>query len=1268
MTKPCSSFSANCLNAVHWSLVRSVWLFGYSAFGVWIVRYSCLIDNNSDSSSISREMLLSEAIPAIRGFAKRRGLCSPSGFTSGSTLKLHHSWLGLLLHTLVRAFLVPIACLDCDAAVVRSFDMSVGLWVFEGCKSLFDIQFFAPIFKWIVSKLFFIVGTPLTAAYYFALILIARALFVSASRVPSVRYSSNENGNAPIVTKTIDGKETVIPPTSVEKKAQRRAELKSYQVEEGATNFALMAYSLTSSSSSTNSEIMDKCKTGLGYNVVPPPYSRNFMPPKPDLVYPSLDDFVDVNESVSESIVKNPAVESHEPKIVRKENGAPIIEDWVSKSEEEDKMPINNRAASKNSKNNQKVNSVRAKKVNTARPKVVLNVVKENHVNAVKASACWVRRPKHKVLDHVSRNNNALITFKRFDYVDAQGRSKSYLTDYKEIDGRFVAFGDFKLADESHVLLKVPRKDNMYSVDLNNIVPQKGLTCLFEKATSKESNLWHRRLGHVEAVNTACYVQNRVLVIKPHNKTPYELFIGRKHALSFMRPFGCPVTILNTIDHLGKFNGKVDERFFVGYSTNSKAFRVFNSRTRIVEENMHVKCSENTPNIVGSGPNWLFDIYALTKSMNYKLVVTGNQSNGSVGPKACDIIDSPSAGYKPSWEEEKKDAEDLGNEDNEAPRTEEPRVNKKKDSVNSTNRVNVVSSTVNAAINEVNAIGRKSSIELPDDPNMPELEDISIFKDSNRDVFGAEADLNKLESTFQVFRNKLDERGIVIGNKARLVAQGHTQEEGIYSDEVFAPVARIKAIRLFLAYASFKDFMVYQMDVGSAFLYGKIEEEVYVCQPPDFEDPDFPDRVYKREMIDKALFIKRDKRDILLVQVYVDDIIFGSTRKEMCAEFEKMMHKKFQISSIGELTFLLGLHVKQKEDGIFISQDKYVNEILTKFGFSDVKTTSTPIETHKTLLKDEKGEDVDEHLYRSMIGSLMYLTCSRPDIMFAICAYARFQVNPKILHLHAVKRSFRYIKGQPKLGLWYPKDSPFDLVAYTNSDYARASLDRKSTTGVKNLVFYAKTKHIKIRHHFIRDSNEKKLIHMIKIHIDKNVTDLLTKAFDNINGEAQLHANVDEKKVVISEASIRRDLRLSARVESSTDEESLGEEDASKQGRISNIDANQYIYFVNVHRDDDIFSVNDPDDTLMFDADKDLQGEEVVVEKEVDGKDVSAVKEINAASIASTVIATTPTFSTDEITLAKALIKIKTSRPKAKEIVMQDPSETSTPTPTASSQ
>ncbi|GJS53581.1 putative ribonuclease H-like domain-containing protein [Tanacetum coccineum] len=327
-----------------------------------------------------------------------------------------------------------------------------------------------------------------------------------------------------------------------------------------------------------------------------------------------------------------------------------------------------------------------------------------------------------------------------------------------------------------------------------------------------------------------------------------------------------------------------------------------------------------------------------------------------------------------------------------------------------------------------------------------------------------------------VLRNKKDERGIVVRNKARLVAQGYTQEEGIDYDEVFAPVARIEAIRLFLLYASFMGFIVYQMDVKSAFLYGTIKEEVYVCQPPGFEDPHFPNKVYKvekalyglhqaprawyetlstyliengfrRGTIDKTLFIKKDKGNILLVQVYVDDIIFGSTKKSLCDEFECLMHKRFQMSSMGEITFFLRLQVQQKKDGIFIIQDKYVADISKKFDFVIVKTASTPMEPNKALIKDEEADSVDVHLYRSMIGSLMYLTASRPDIMFAVYACARFQVTLKMSHLHAVKRIFRYLKGQPKLGLWFPRDSLFDLEAFSDCNYAGASLDRKSITG-----------------------------------------------------------------------------------------------------------------------------------------------------------------------------------------------------------------------------
>ncbi|GKC62816.1 putative ribonuclease H-like domain-containing protein, partial [Tanacetum coccineum] len=248
-----------------------------------------------------------------------------------------------------------------------------------------------------------------------------------------------------------------------------------------------------------------------------------------------------------------------------------------------------------------------------------------------------------------------------------------------------------------------------------------------------------------------------------------------------------------------------------------------------------------------------------------------------------------------------------------------------------------------------------------------------------------------------VFRNKRDERSIVVKNKARLVAQGFRQEEGIDYDEVFALVVRIEAIMLFLAFASFMGFPVYQMDVKSAFLYSTIEEEVYVHQPLGFVDPAHLNKVYK---VIKALYGLHKLLEL-------DDIIFGFTTQSMCSEFEDCMHKRFQMSSMGELTFFLGLQAKQQPNEIFVSQDKYIADILKKFDFCSIKTATNPIVSNKPLVKDEDGVDVDVHIYRSMIGPLMYLTASSPDIMFVVCACARFQVTPKASHLNAVKRIFR---------------------------------------------------------------------------------------------------------------------------------------------------------------------------------------------------------------------------------------------------------------------
>ncbi|GJW30254.1 retrovirus-related pol polyprotein from transposon TNT 1-94 [Tanacetum coccineum] len=547
-----------------------------------------------------------------------------------------------------------------------------------------------------------------------------------------------------------------------------------------------------------------------------------------------------------------------------------------------------------------------------------------------------------------------------------------------------------------------------------------------------------------EAVNTACYVLNRVIVIKSYNKTPYELIRGRTPLIDFMKPFGCPVTILNTRDNLGKFDEKADEGFF-WYSMISKVVRVFNRRTKIVEETLNIKFLENAPNVKENGPDWIFDVDSLTISMNYVPVIAGNQTNGIAGKTdnivACqaekkiepeqEYILIPFYTTDPLISQGPKDSAkaDLNNLEttmnvSPIPTTRIDKDHPKDQIIGDLNsaiqrrRMTKISDE-HAMVSYINKQRRtnhkdyqnclfacflsqkepKKVIQALVDPSWVEAMQEELLQFKLQKVWTL-VDLpngNRAIGTKWVFRNKKEERGIVVRNKARLVAQGYTQEEGIDYDE---------------------------MDVKSAFLYGTIEEEVYVCQPPGFEDPHFLDKVYKvekalyglhqahkawyetlstyliengfrRGTIDKTLFIKKDKGDILLVQVYVDDIIFGSTKKSLCDEFE----------------------------------------------------ASTPIETNKALVKDEEAEAVDVHLYRSMIGSLMYLTTSRPDIMFAVCACARFQVTPKTSHIHAMKRIFRYLKGQPKLGLWYPRDSPFDLEAFSDSDYAGASLDMKSTTG-----------------------------------------------------------------------------------------------------------------------------------------------------------------------------------------------------------------------------
>ncbi|GJQ94220.1 putative ribonuclease H-like domain-containing protein [Tanacetum coccineum] len=938
----------------------------------------------------------------------------------------------------------------------------------------------------------------------------------------------------------------------------------------------------------------------------------------------------------------------------------------------------------------------------------------------------------------------------------------------------FILSPSFKLLDESQVVLRTPRKDDVYSLDLKNTVPFGGITCLYANATADESKLWHRRLGHVnfkninklvkghlvrglpskvfvndhtcvackkgkqhkasclenqlnhnvkiircdngtefkshamndfcakkgikrefsmartpqqngvaerknrtlikaartmladsllpipfwaEAVNTACYVLNRVLVTKPQNKTPYELLIG-----NLMK-----VICLDTLPLVKPLE----------YRTKGP------KGTKIPIEDVapaaHEKSSESSPkdNDVQDSED-VADKEGQHQMTEDEQVLHDELEKMIAQEVVAKALDDAT---RQAFEEEKRN---IASQKRAAQATSINKLSTGRSSVSTatTPYVSAASTPTGANAGESSFVylGGKIPIDastlpnadLPIDPNMPDLEDDSdafsndgIFNGAYDDEnVGAVADFNNMDDTINVspiptlrihkdhpkdqilgdpksavqtrgkiqkassaqqalvsyiskqnrtnhkdhqncllacflsqeepknisqalqdeswveamqeellqfklqkvwilvdlpsgkkaigtkwvFKNKRDERSIVVKNKARLVAQGFRQEEGIDYDEVFAPVARIEAIRLFLAFASYMGFTVYQMDVKSAFLYGTIEEEVYVHQPPGFVDPAHPNKVYKvikalyglhqalrawyetlssflmkngfrRGITDKTLFIKKNKSDIMLVQVYVDDIIFGSTKKSMCTEFEDCMHQR---------------------------------------------TATSHIEYNKPLVKDEDGEDVDVHVYRSMIGSLMYLTASRPDIMFAVCACARFQVTPKASHLNAVKRIFRYLKHQPKLGLWYPRDSPFELEAFSDSDYGGVSLDKKSTTGgcqflgkrliswqckkqtivanstieakyvvaanccgqvlwiqnqmmdygfnfmntrihidnestisvIKNPVAHSRTKHIEIRFHFIRDCYEKRLIEVIKIHTDSNVADLLTKGFD----------------------------------------------------------------------------------------------------------------------------------------------------------------------------
>ncbi|GJT10384.1 retrovirus-related pol polyprotein from transposon TNT 1-94 [Tanacetum coccineum] len=408
-----------------------------------------------------------------------------------------------------------------------------------------------------------------------------------------------------------------------------------------------------------------------------------------------------------------------------------------------------------------------------------------------------------------------------------------------------------------------------------------------------------------------------------------------------------------------------------------------------------------------------------------------------------------------------------------------------------------------------------------------------------------------------IYKVKLDEYGDVLKNKARLIAKGYRQEEGLDFEESFAPVAKLEAIRIFLSNAASKNMTVYQMDVKTAFLNGELKEEVYVSQPEGFVDLDRPHHVYRlkkalygskqaprvwydtlskfllaqgfsKGVVDPTLFIRKIGKHTLHVQIYVDDIIFASTDPRDYDCFSNEMSSKFQMSMMGQISFFLGLQISQNLRGIFINQSKYANKILKKFDLHKIDPVDTPMVEQTKLDEDLSRISVDQTQYRSMIGSLIYLTASRHDLVFAMCMCARYQSKPTKKHLEAVKQVFWYLQGTINMGLWYPRDTTMALTAYADADHAGCQDTRRSTSGSAQFlgdklvswsskkqtstsissteaeyiamsgccaqILWMRSKHIDIRHHFIREQVEKRVVELYFVRTEYQLADIFTKA------------------------------------------------------------------------------------------------------------------------------------------------------------------------------
>ena len=637
-----------------------------------------------------------------------------------------------------------------------------------------------------------------------------------------------------------------------------------------------------------------------------------------------------------------------------------------------------------------------------------------------------------------------------------------------------------------------------------------------------------------EAINTACHASNRLYLRKGLNKTPYEILTGNKPNLKYFRVFGCKCFILKKGVRLSKFEARAHEGIFVGYATNSHAYRVLNKSTGLIEETCNVEFDENNGSQVEqSGTCDIGDEIPpqAIRRMGIGYILPIEEPLVAEGEGQCSTQVEPSPHQDPHASEEQSEGpqpreQDQGqdqpqdggellndaqgqvlpleqvqdheqaqdqeqaqddaqeNQVNPPPSTSEEELERHAAKIASklTTQGHLMENVVGSLTKGVsthrqlaNYCEHHAFVSCVEPQKVYEaLEDSDWLNAMHEELNNFEYNKvwrlvprpsgnHNVIGTKWIFKNKQDAHGNIVRNKARLVAQGYSQVEGIDYGETFAPVARLESIRLLIAYASHHNFKLQQMDVKSAFLNGPINELVYVKQPPGFEDPYFPDHVYQLDKalyglkqaprawydhltellhdrgfeigkIDPTLFTKKFKGELFVCQLYVDDIIFGSPNKAFNEEFAALMTSKFEMSSMGELKFFLGFEVKQRREGNFINQSKYTQDMLKRFKLSDVKPATTPMPTKCQLDIDPNGKAVDQKVYRSMIGSLLYLCASRPDIMLSVGMCARFQAAPKESRYVAVKRIFQYLAHTPNFGLGYPRGASFDLLGYSDSD------------------------------------------------------------------------------------------------------------------------------------------------------------------------------------------------------------------------------------------